>query len=121
VDGHSTASAQQQPHGPWPAARWRGLRITARLLGVGAAGTAGYILGGPALALVAVLAVAVVATVIAIALAAMLGRSDPRSPFVRLMLVICVLKNRPPADYLPEAAPDSPPLPEVGSRDCPGG
>jgi len=35
----------------------------------------------------------------------LLDGSDPRSPFVRFMLLVCVLIGRPPADYLP---PDPP-------------
>jgi len=95
-----------------PPPRWRGgLRIILKLVGAGAAGAASYVLGGPALALVGVLmllAVAVVATAIAIMLAAMLRHRDPRSPFVRLMLITCAVTNRRPADYLPPAEPKSP-------------
>ena len=36
-------------------------------------------------------------------LVAMLGGRDSRSPFVRLMLIICVITGRRPGDYLPPA------------------
>lgn len=33
--------------------------------------------------------------------AVLLGGADQRSPFVRFMLLVCVLKGRPPGEYLP--------------------
>jgi hypothetical protein len=51
---------------------------------------------------------AVVAAVCAVAVLrpVLLGDSDPRSPFVRFMLLVCVLLGRPPGDYLPPERPE---------------
>jgi hypothetical protein len=46
-------------------------------------------------------------------LSAMLGGHDPRSPFVRLMLIVCVITGRRPRDYLP---PDEPTAGNEASR-----
>jgi hypothetical protein len=45
-----------------------------------------------------------VAAAVAVVLVAMLGGRDSRSPFVRLMLTICVITGRRPGDYLPPAS-----------------
>jgi hypothetical protein len=71
--------------------------------GVAAAvGSVGYMHGGPVLA-AGLLTVAIVFVVLAVVLSAMLSRRDPRSPFVRLMLMICAIMGRAPRDYLPPA------------------
>jgi len=59
------------------------------------------------------MAVVLLGAAIAIVLSAMLGRSDLRSPFERLMLLICVVTGRRPRDYLPAAATQK--RPTVGS------
>jgi hypothetical protein len=62
----------------------------------------GYALGGPAVVAAGLAAVAVVACAIVVVLRSVLfGGSDPRSPFVRFMLLTCVLTGRSPGDYLP--------------------
>ena len=43
-----------------------------------------------------------------------LGGHDPRSPFVRLMLILCVITGRRPGDYLPPMSP--PRAPGPGAR-----
>jgi hypothetical protein len=78
-----------------------------------AGGSAGYALGGPVLAAAGFMAVVLLCAAIAIVLSAMLGRSDLRSPFERLMLLICVVTGRRPRDYLPAAATQK--RPTVGS------
>ena len=49
----------------------------------------------------------ITATIVAVAVivvpSAMLSKRDPRSPFVRLMLVICIITGRRPRDYPPSA------------------
>jgi hypothetical protein len=47
------------------------------------------------------MAAAVVTAAVAVMLSVMLGGRDPRSPFVRLRLIICVITGRRPGDYLP--------------------
>jgi hypothetical protein len=42
-----------------------------------------------------------VGVTLVVILSAMLGGRDPRTPFVRLMLIICVITGRRPEDYLP--------------------
>lgn len=50
-------------------------------------------------------AAAVVACAIVVVLRSVLfGGSDPRSPFVRFMLLTCVLTGRPPGDCLSAGA-----------------
>ena len=46
-------------------------------------------------------AVAIVACAAVVLGAVLLGGRDHRSPFVRFMLLVCVLTGRPPGDYLP--------------------
>jgi hypothetical protein len=72
----------------------------------------GYALGGPVVAIAGLIAVAVVGAALAVMLSAMLGGRDPRTPFVRLMLVICVITGRRPGEYLPGERAS-------GSDDCP--
>jgi hypothetical protein len=52
-------------------------------------------------------AAALAACVITVLRPVLLGDSDPRSPFVRFMLLICVLTGRPPDDYLPPESRES--------------
>jgi hypothetical protein len=67
-------------------------------------GAAGYVLRGPAVAAAGLAAAVLVACAIVVLRSVLLGGSDPRSPFVRFMLLTCVLTGRPPGDFLP---PDS--------------
>jgi hypothetical protein len=83
---------------------WRRARkAVAAFCSCAGAGSIGYALGGPALAVTAFIAIVVLGAVIAIVLSAMLGSRDPRSPFERVMLIICVFTGSRPRDYL--AAP----------------
>jgi hypothetical protein len=61
---------------------------------------AGYVLRGPAMAAAGLAAAVIVACVIAVLWSVLLDGRDPRSPFVRFMLLTCVLTGRPPRDYL---------------------
>lgn len=93
------------PHenGARPGARRR-RRIREVLTAVGgcaAAGSAGYALGGPVVAVAGLMAAVVVAAAVVVMLSAMIGGRDLRSPFERLMLIICVIAGRQPDDYLP--------------------
>jgi hypothetical protein len=89
--------------------RTRGSRLTVRNGVVAscvsiAGGSAGWAFGGPVLAIVSVLAVIMVGVMgiaAAVALSALLGRQDPRSPFDRVMLILCVILGRSPSIYLP--------------------
>jgi len=49
------------------------------------------------------IAVVTVASTAAGLRAVLLARTDQRSPFVRFMLLVCVLTGRPPGEYLPPA------------------
>ena len=107
--------------------RTRGSRQTIRnALVVGcvsmAGGSAGCAFGGPVLPIAGVLAfvvVGVIGATAAVALSALLGRRDPRSPFDRLMLILCVILGRSPSTYLPPARngqgalPGIPATPEI--------
>jgi hypothetical protein len=64
-------------------------------------GIVGYVLGGPVVAAAGLIAGAAVVVM----LSAVLGGHDPRSPFVRLMLIVCVITGRRPGDYLPPMSP----------------
>ena len=48
---------------------------------------------------------ATVAGAVVVMLSAVLGGHDPRSPLVRLMLIVCVITGRRPGDYLPPMSP----------------
>lgn len=65
-------------------------------------GAAGYAIKGPAM-VAAALATAVIAVLCAVIVlrSVLLSSSDPRSPFVRFMLLACLLTGRSPGDYLP--------------------
>ena len=70
-----------------------------------AGGSAGYAFGGPVLAIfviVTIVAAGVLGIAAAVVLSAVLSNRDPRSPFERLMLILCVLLSRPPGTYLPQ-------------------
>src|ERR1700689_1819697 len=82
--------------------RWRrAWNMVATACCCAAGGSAGYAVGGPVLA-VGVFAVIVVSGIIfTVIFSAMLGRRDQRSPFERLMLLLCVVLGRRPRDFLP--------------------
>lgn len=65
-------------------------------------GGAGYFLRDRAAGTVGLAAAVAIAVCAAVILGAMLlGGRDRRSPFVRFMLLVCVLAGRPPGEYLP--------------------
>lgn len=99
--------------------RWRKVRnAVIAAVPCAAGGSAGYALGGPVLALTGLAAVALAAVVVTVVISAMLGRRDPRSPFERLMLLLCVITGRRPKDYLPPLAART--LPVAGGEPaCP--
>lgn len=100
--GIEPAGTTAQPPAAGNTARARQARRAVSAGGWCAAGAVGYVLGGPAVAAAGLVAAAVVACAIVVVLRSVLfGGSDPRSPFVRFMLVTCVLTGRPPGDYLP--------------------
>ena len=68
-----------------------------------AGSSAGYVLGGPVAAEAGLIAAAVVGAVF-VMLSVMLGGRAPRSPVVRLMLIICVITRHRPGDYLVPAS-----------------
>jgi hypothetical protein len=133
ADPARTPSRRQPQPGPAPAVargaagtvmpvaarRWckaRNAAVTA--VSCAAGGSAGYALGGPVLAVAGAAAVILAGVVVAILISAMLGRRDSRSPFERLMLVLCVITGRRPKDYLPPvprepAASGEPAVPAV--------
>lgn len=104
------AGAVPREHGERPAAgRRRKIRDALTAAGgCAVAGSTGYALGGPVIAAAGLLAAAVVGAAVVVMLSAMLGGRDPRSPFDRLMLIICVITGRRPDDYLPPARESSP-------------
>ena len=55
----------------------------------------------PVVAAAGRIAATVAGAVVVVMLPAVLGGHDPRSPFVRLMLIVCVITGRRPGDYLP--------------------
>jgi hypothetical protein len=65
-----------------------------------AGGSVGYARGGPALALTGLMAVTIVVVIFAVISSAMLGRGEARSPFERLVVVLCIFTGRRPKDYL---------------------
>jgi hypothetical protein len=79
-----------------------------------AGGSAGHALGGPVLATAGLIAVILLGAAVAVVLSAMLGRRDLRSPFERLLLLICVVTGRRPRDYLPAAAAEERPTVGLG-------
>jgi hypothetical protein len=66
-----------------------------------AGSSAGYKLGVPVAAATVLTTAAVVSGVLAVRLPTMLGDRDLRSPFVCLMLIMCVITDRRPEGYLP--------------------
>lgn len=102
-------------HGPRRAGTKRRLRNAVAAVSSCAAGSsAGYALGGPVLAAVGFIAVTLLGAILAIALSAMLGSRDRRSPFERLMLLICAITGRCPRDYLPTSPAQE--QPSVGTE-----
>lgn len=90
-----------------PGARSRPVRRAVAVSGwCGSASLAGYLLHGPVAAAVALAAVMAAVCAVAVLRPVLLGDSDPRSPFVRFMLLVCVLLGRPPGDYLPPEPPE---------------
>ena len=67
----------------------------------------------PVVAAAGLIAATVVGAAVVVMLSAVLGGHDPRSPFVRLMLIVCVITGRRPGDYLP---PDEPTAGNEASR-----
>jgi hypothetical protein len=63
------------------------------------------VLGGPVVAATGLIAATVVGAAVVVMLSAMLGGHDPRSPFVRLMLIVCVITGRRPGDHLSAMSP----------------
>ena len=59
----------------------------------------------PVVAAAGLIAATVVVAAVVVMLSAVLGGHDPRSPFVRLMLIVCVITGRRPGDYLPPMSP----------------
>jgi hypothetical protein len=100
----TTLDASVAPRGPGGhsrAGRSRRMRSALAIAGCTTGGSIGYVLGAPMVAVAGLTAVAGLVAALAITLWAMFGGHDPRSPFVRLMLVICVMTGRRPGDYLP--------------------
>ena len=62
---------------------------------------AGYVLRGPVIAAVVLAIAALLVCAIAILQSVLFSGSDPRSPFVRFMLLTCLLMGRQPEEYLP--------------------
>jgi len=88
-----------------------------------AGSAAGWALGGPALAIAGVLALiaaSLIGAAVAAALSALLDRRDPRSPFDRLMLILCVVLGRSPSTYLPPMAQqEKSAMSEIPGSNCP--
>jgi hypothetical protein len=97
-----TSVAPREPGGRPPRAVWR-RRMRSALAAAGCAtgGSIGYVVGGPVVAAAGLIAAVGLGAAITVTLWAMFGGHDPRSPFVRLMLIICVITGRRPEDYLP--------------------
>jgi len=57
--------------------------------------------GGPVVAAAGLIAAPVAGAPVVVMLSAMPGGHDPRSPFVRLILIVCVITGHRPGDYLP--------------------
>lgn len=92
---------------PSPKRKRGTVRRAAALCGWGGSVTAaGYLLQGPVAAGVVLAGATVVVCTVAVLRPVLLDGSDPRSPFVRFMLLVCVLIGRPPADYLPPNPPE---------------
>ena len=70
--------------------------------GCAVGGGAGYVLRDRAAAAAGLAMAVVIVTCAAVVLGAvLLGGRERRSPFVRFMLLVCVLTGRPPGEYLP--------------------
>lgn len=71
-------------------------------MGCAVGGGSAYVLQDRAVATAGLAGAAVIVACAAAGLGAVLLRgADQRSPFVRLMLLVCVLIGRPPGEYLP--------------------
>lgn len=81
----------------------------------GSATAAGYLLHGPVVAALALAAVVLTACAAAVLRPVLLGDSDPRSPFVRFMLLVCVLIGLLLGDYL---LPEPPERLTIGALDA---
>jgi hypothetical protein len=78
------------------------VRVAAAWAWCALGGGAGYVLRDRAAAVAGLaVAVVIVAGAAVVLGAALLGGRDRRSPFVRFMLLVCVLTGRPPGEYLP--------------------
>jgi xanthosine utilization system XapX-like protein len=66
----------------------------------------------PVVAAAGLIAATVMGAAVVVMLSAVLGGHDPRSPFVRHMLIVCVITGRRPGDY----APDEPTARNEASR-----
>jgi hypothetical protein len=100
--GASAAAAQSEERG-----RRRTIRnaVVVGCLSM-AGGSAGCAFSGPVFTIfgiIAVIAASVTGVAAAVALSAILGSRDHRSPFDRLMLILCVILGRLPGTYLPPA------------------
>jgi hypothetical protein len=98
-DGGHTVADVTDLSGPGRRHSTRSVALTASSCAIG--GSAGHMLGAPALAVAGFVAVVMTGGLLAITLFAMLGRRDLRSPFERLMLLLCLITDRRPKDYLP--------------------
>ena len=64
-------------------------------------------LGGPVVAAAGLIAATVVGAAVVVMLSAMLGGHDPRSPFVCLMLIVCVITGRAGRETLSFMPPEA--------------
>jgi len=84
-------------------------RAVLRGFSCAALGSVGYAIGGPALAMAGLVVVTVLGVALAVILMAMLGHGESRSPFERLVVVLCILTGRRPRDYLLPMTAQRPP------------
>jgi hypothetical protein len=80
------------------------MRSALAAAGCATGGSIGYVVGGPVVAAAGLIVAVGLGAAVTVTLWAMFGGHDPRSPFVRLMLIICVITGRRPEDYLPSQA-----------------
>lgn len=106
--GTEPASPAVHPLGSGNSARPRaGIRRAAACGWCTLGSGVGYLLRGPAMAAAGLAAAVTVACAIVLLWSVLLDGRDSRSPFVRFMLLTCVLTGRPPRDYLPPDLPES--------------
>jgi hypothetical protein len=84
----------------WPKVAGHLPMLIRYVLTAGSLGTVGYMLDG-LMAAATFVPLGIMVTVIL--MAAMLGKRDDRSPFTRLMIILCVVTRQPPDVYLPAA------------------